>query len=206
MPKYISQSSAYLGFACCAVGEAAAAADLGRRSAKWGSVGRMFVWLQLLMPFHSLLLLVIRVTLAKEQLLLVWPVSILLLFASWWTSTFCLEVEVSRALDKSSSPKFRHSPILLLFWGTSLIYESVPIIDLIVAHEWKYPLHDAATNTKSIVMFGLWCVRFTSVIVILILGFIAPGLPRRSRPVVHSAGEGEDQQGINSLVCKSHQN
>ena len=159
-----------------------------KREPKCRSLNSFFVWLHLLMPVHSVTLLVVRVILGTQDFVWVWPVSILLIFTSWWIITFSLEVEISRAQDKNRHSRFRHNFLLFLFWLSAIVFESVPIIDLI-ANDWPYDLQDL----ENILEFSIWVVRLSSVLAIFALGCYAPGLPNKVR---RKRMETDDEQGL----------
>ncbi len=170
--------------------------DNSRRESRARYINKVFIWLNILFPFHYAVVLVIHMTVEKLPFVWVWPVQLVVLKLAWFLATLSLEVEISRALDRNRPAKFFHNLVFHIFWISAVAYELVPVIDSL-ANDWPYMLD----TTSNKILCALWALRLVHTLVVLFLGIYAPGLPKKSRKSVRK-GSNEEQELVEDASFK----
>lgn len=91
---------------------------------------------------------------------------------SWIMAIILLYIESCKILP--SIPSRGHGLVLLIFWTLQLIIENFAFISY-KGKEWFWNL-DSQTDR---IRFSLWCFRFTTTLICFLIGFWAPGVPKR---------------------------
>lgn len=91
---------------------------------------------------------------------------------SWIMAIILLYIESCKALP--SIPSRGHGLVLLIFWTLQLIIENFAFISY-RGKEWFWNLD----SKRDKIRFSLWCFRYTATLICFLMGFCAPGVPKR---------------------------
>ncbi|RMZ94017.1 ATP-binding cassette sub-family B member mitochondrial [Brachionus plicatilis] len=91
---------------------------------------------------------------------------------SWILAIVLVFFESCKALP--SIPSRGHGLVLLIFWTLQLIIENFAFISY-KGDEWFWKLDSKADKIR----FSLWCFRFSATLICFLIGFRAPGVPKR---------------------------
>ncbi|TPP64504.1 ATP-binding cassette sub-family B member 6 mitochondrial [Fasciola gigantica] len=91
----------------------------------------------------------------------------------WVFSIMLLRMDCKRQILQSQHR--HHNPVLLCFWSGALICSFIPLVS-IRSSDWWWSM----SSSLDISEFIIWLLLTTSVVLVFVLGWIAPGLARSS--------------------------
>jgi ATP-binding cassette, subfamily B (MDR/TAP), member 6 len=103
----------------------------------------------------------------------------------WLIGIYLLYIESCKALP--SIPTRGHGLVLLIFWTLSFIIETSAFISF-KSNEWFWRIE----STSDKIRFTLWIIRFTSTLMLVILGYYAPGIPSRRYSLIFTNQDSND--------------
>ena len=145
-----------------------------RRKSKFPVLYQVFLWLNILYPLNYVFLMVAHLNINRE-FSWIWPVLLTSTKLAWWLTSYALKCETTMALNLSNKLQFSHSFLILCFWFVAFLFEMIPLINMGVS-KWHY---EWSKSLDKVDIF-LSAVRSLYVLIILCIGFYAPGLPKHS--------------------------
>ena len=157
--------------------------NLRRRKSKFPGLYKIFVWLNFLYPLNYGFLLLANLSF-NHEFSWMWPILLTSNKLAWWLASYALKCETLTALDRSKKPKFSHSFHIFCFWFVAFLFELVPLINMVVS-KWHFDWSDSLDKVE----IFLLAFRILYILVVICIGFYAPGLPKNSRRTPIRSGD-----------------